>query len=44
MFYGVNKLMELLKMAIQQRTTQEMQLNTVDKYLATSIRDQQEIG
>jgi hypothetical protein len=44
MFYGVNKLMELSKMAIQQRTTQETQLNTADKYLATSIRDQQEIG
>jgi hypothetical protein len=43
MFYGVSEIVDLLKVAIQQRTTTELQHGTEDNNLKMSIRDQQEI-
>jgi hypothetical protein len=44
MFYGVSEIVDLLKVAIQQKTTTELQHGTEDNNLKMSIRDQQEIG
>jgi hypothetical protein len=44
MFYGVSEIVDLLKVAIQQRTTTELQHGTEDNYLKMGIQDQQEIG
>jgi hypothetical protein len=44
MFYGVNEITDLLKVAIQQKTTPELQHGTEDSYLKRTIQDQKEIG